>query len=150
MTVKLDYTPTYKLTSNATTAQEFANELGNWARDAEAVEWLGHKVARTQRDKSLYEARAKAFREVGDMCHSIGFPNASHVLRLSSAEVQSGHNRVARAEGLIEQLPPSHEGALSWLLNFGTRDRAQKLRASREVEFVEATQSAATVEGKGQ
>jgi len=41
------------------------------------------------------------------------------VIGLTPAEVQSGHDRVKWAEGLIRQLPRTHEGRNSWLMNFG-------------------------------
>lgn len=41
------------------------------------------------------------------------------VIELTPAEIQSNHNRVQWAEGLIRQLPETHEGRNSWLLNYG-------------------------------
>lgn len=49
-------------------------------------------------------------------------------IKLSKHEKQSGSTRVDWAEGLIEQLPVTHEGRNSWLLNFGTRKEAKELR----------------------
>lgn len=43
-------------------------------------------------------------------------------ISLTTAEVQSGFTRVKWAEGLIKQLPDTHEGRNSWLLNYGTRE----------------------------
>ena len=40
-------------------------------------------------------------------------------IQLTAAEIQSGYSRVRWAEGLIRQLPTSHEGRNSWLLNYG-------------------------------
>ena len=40
-------------------------------------------------------------------------------IALTPAEVQSGHDRVRWAEGLIRQLPADHDGRNSWLLNYG-------------------------------
>ena len=42
------------------------------------------------------------------------------VIRLSASEVLSGYDRVKWAEGLIRQLPETHDGRNSWLLNYGT------------------------------
>lgn len=42
-----------------------------------------------------------------------------NVIELTPAEVQSGYDRVAWAEGLIRQLPEAHDGRNSWLLNYG-------------------------------
>lgn len=47
---------------------------------------------------------------------------------LDAAEIQSGLSRVKRAEGLIEQLPPDHDGRNSWLLNYGTGAAAQRIK----------------------
>lgn len=40
-------------------------------------------------------------------------------IRLKPYEVQSGVDRLQRAEALIRQLPTSHEGRNTWLMNFG-------------------------------
>ncbi len=40
-------------------------------------------------------------------------------IKLTAAEIQSGLDRVKWAEGLIRQLPETHDGRNSWLLNFG-------------------------------
>ena len=66
------------------------------------------------------------------------------VIRLSKAELQSGYDRVRAAEDLIEQLPLQHEGASTWLLNYGTGVNAQKLRAQKGIEFVQYTSCAET------
>lgn len=65
-------------------------------------------------------------------------------IRLTAAEVQSGNNRQKWAEGLIEQLPLDHDGANSWLLNYGTGERAKSLRIARAINWLEYTQSAET------
>lgn len=41
-------------------------------------------------------------------------------IRLTNAEIQSGHDRVRWAEGLIKQLPLDHDGRNSWLANYGS------------------------------
>jgi hypothetical protein len=51
---------------------------------------------------------------------------------LTEAEAKSGFDRVRWAESLIVQLPQSHEGRNSWLLNFGTGEEARALRAEWE------------------
>jgi len=38
------------------------------------------------------------------------------------------HDPLRFAEGLIEQLPDDHEGAINWLMNHGEGDKAGKLR----------------------
>jgi len=45
--------------------------------------------------------------------------NASEVIYLTKAEIESGLSRVKWAELLIKQLPEEHEGRNSWLLNYG-------------------------------
>ncbi len=47
-------------------------------------------------------------------------PADVHVIRLTPAEIQSKHDRVKWAEGLIRQLPEDHDGRNSWLLNYGS------------------------------
>lgn len=49
-------------------------------------------------------------------------------IKLSKMEIQSGLNRVNVAEGLVLQLPKTHEGRNTWLLNYGIREEAQALR----------------------
>jgi hypothetical protein len=51
-------------------------------------------------------------------------------IQLSPAEIQSGHDRVRWAEGLILQLPANHDGRNSWLLNYGTGDESDAIRAA--------------------
>ena len=48
-----------------------------------------------------------------------GREGATNVIKLTPAEVQSGHDRVRWAQALIEQLPGDHDGRNSWLLNYG-------------------------------
>jgi hypothetical protein len=51
-------------------------------------------------------------------------------IKLSKHEIQSGLTRVGNAEGLIEQLPDTHDGRNTWLMNYGVREEAQKIRAN--------------------
>lgn len=44
---------------------------------------------------------------------------AIEVLKLQSAEIQSGFSRQDFAQELIKQLPEDHEGRNTWLLNYG-------------------------------
>ncbi len=53
-------------------------------------------------------------------------------IQLTPAEVQSGLDRVRYAELLINQLPLNHDGANTWLLNYGIGERAQRLQAKRK------------------
>lgn len=58
----------------------------------------------------------------------------SHI-KLTKSEIQSDHSRQQWAESLIEQLPESHDGRNSWLINYGVRLEAQKLRDDRGLWF---------------
>lgn len=51
-----------------------------------------------------------------------------NTIKLNSAEVQSGSSRVRWAEGLIAQLPKTHEGRNSWLMNYGIRGESDEIR----------------------
>lgn len=55
--------------------------------------------------------------------------DCAKVIKLSPAEIQSGHDRVRWAEGLIRQLPAEHDGRNSWLLNYAEFTPAEKLIA---------------------
>jgi len=44
-------------------------------------------------------------------------------IQLTPAEIQSGMDRIRWAEGLIRQLPESHDGRNSWLLNYGRDEK---------------------------
>jgi hypothetical protein len=57
-------------------------------------------------------------------------------IRLSAAEIQSKQTRVLWAEGLILQLPATHEGRNSWLLNYGIGTEAKELRASDKDKYI--------------
>lgn len=72
-------------------------------------------------------------------------PNAPcncRVIRLTGHEIQSGSDRQAWAEGLIRQLPATHDGRNYWLLNYGRRDEAKALRAKRKLRWDNTTQAA--------
>lgn len=49
-------------------------------------------------------------------------------IKLSNHEMQSNSSRVNFAEGLIEQLPDTHDGRNTWLMNYGVRKIAQAIR----------------------
>ncbi len=76
--------------------------------------------------------------------------NASkkRIIRLTKCEVQSNYNRQKAAEGLILQLPNTHEGRNTWLLNYGVRKEAIKLRERRNIGFDDGTESAHTTDSK--
>ena len=65
-------------------------------------------------------------------------------IKLSLAEIQSKYNRVNHAEGLIEQLPKDHDGRNTWLLNYGIKSEAIRIRRNRSINFNQKTQSAKT------
>lgn len=63
-------------------------------------------------------------------------------IRLSPAEIQSGHDRVKWAQGLIEQIPNNHNGRNSWLLNYGVREEYDAKRKERDLCMDPGTKSA--------
>lgn len=79
-------------------------------------------------------------------CQGTGLLNGkSPFIVLTAHELQSGLSRVGNAEGLIAQLPPSHGGRNTWLMNYGTRGEAESLRQKNEpyeVEWNSLTQAA--------
>lgn len=56
-------------------------------------------------------------------------------IKLTGAEIQSGLSRQRYAEGLISQLPKTHDGRNTWLMNYGTGDEAVALRKGRDLYF---------------
>lgn len=52
----------------------------------------------------------------------------SRIIFKTKAEVQSNHDRQQWAENLILQLPNSHDGRNSWLLNYGVSQEAEQIR----------------------
>ena len=58
--------------------------------------------------------------------------HSKRTILLSETEVQSGLDRVKWAEGLIQQLPESHDGRNSWLLNYGQSKQPPPLAAAPE------------------
>lgn len=56
-------------------------------------------------------------------------------IKLTPGEMQSGYSRQRWAEGLIEQLPSSHDGRNSWLMNYGVGETANKLREEHGLWF---------------
>jgi hypothetical protein len=67
-----------------------------------------------------------------------------------SAGEAYGHERVRWAEGLILQLPATHDGRNSWLLNYGEGAEAQALRAERGLGWDTETRSCQTPDAPGQ
>lgn len=65
-------------------------------------------------------------------------------IKISKAEKQSGVDRIRIAEGLITQLPNSHEGRNTWLMNYGRNAEAVRLRSMYGMVFDPTTQSAVT------
>lgn len=77
-------------------------------------------------------AYAVEWPKAGDLEKALA-TGANHVrpssITLTSAEVQSGLDRVKWAEGLITQLPEKHDGRNSWLLNYGVGLESEAIRA---------------------
>jgi hypothetical protein len=59
-------------------------------------------------------------------------------IKLSKHEIQSNLNRVKAAEGLIEQLPETHDGRNTWLMNYGVRETAQAIRDNDAQKYKDA------------
>lgn len=82
-------------------------------------------------DKDQVKTIADHIQHLEALAHAEMAPS----IRLSVGEIQSGFSRVRWAEGLICQLPSHHEGAQSWLLNYGTKPRAEELRAKKGLKW---------------
>lgn len=63
-------------------------------------------------------------------------------IRLNKYELQSGLDRVKNAESLIEQLPLTHGGRNTWLLNYGRGSVAKAKRSLKNIKWDNYTQSA--------
>lgn len=70
-------------------------------------------------------------------------------IKLTRPEIQSATSRVREAELLIAQLPETHDGRNTWLLNYGTGPEAKDLRSRKGIAFDEETQAAETVKRGG-
>jgi hypothetical protein len=84
----------------------------------------------TQHDPKDVEALVKALHEqISPLSTNVARalaklepkPEKPKVIELTLAEIQSGHTRIGWAEDLIRQLPETHEGRNSWLLNYGKK-----------------------------
>lgn len=65
-------------------------------------------------------------------------------IKLTGAEIQAGISRVDVAESLIWQLPETHEGRNTWLLNYGVKAEAREIRKRHGVKFNFSTLAAET------
>jgi len=63
----------------------------------------------------------------------------------NGAEIVSNTSRLKFAEGLIKQLPESHEGRNTWLLNYGISEEAITLRKEKGLLWDIETQSCETI-----
>lgn len=66
-------------------------------------------------------------------------------IKLNKHELQSGINRQHWVEALILQLPNTHDGRNSWLLNYGIGEEAVSKRLKKGIKWDKATESAETV-----
>jgi hypothetical protein len=71
--------------------------------------------------------------------------SAAMKYELTGFEEQSGLDRVRYAELLILQLPKSHDGRNTWLLNYGVGEEASERRLKRALAFNVTTQAAETI-----
>lgn len=72
------------------------------------------------------------------------------IIKLNKHELQSGSDRVSHAEWLILQLPTTHDGRNTWLLNYGISYEAVKFRNKRNIKFSKKTKSARLAKSKGE
>lgn len=122
-------------------------------------------ATRTRPTPNLYEAAERALNyitntesewgitlECGDMLRAALAPSSSEPGASqddgglmpyvpTGAEVQSGHDRLQWAEGLIRQLPDTHDGRNSWLLNYGRSDEAKAHQEKRNLTWNETSRS---------
>lgn len=64
------------------------------------------------------------------------------IVKFNEAELQSNLNRIKNAEALISQLPITHEGRNTWLLNYGVSEEANNRRKLKGINWDNKTQSA--------
>jgi len=71
--------------------------------------------------------------------------NKKQTITLTAHEIQSGSTRVKNAEGLIVQLPSTHDGRNTWLLNYGVGIESQEKRKKYpDVKWNDETQALET------
>lgn len=91
----------------------------NWEEVSKARGRIAQYMSKLERgvlsETSLDEVLCKHY--TGGKLTDPVIPNTS--IQLNNFEIQSGYDRVKWAEGLIRQLPETHDGRNSWLLNFG-------------------------------
>jgi Lar family restriction alleviation protein len=109
--------------------------LTEFAREHATGEWRGF-VAFARGDLPRHvSCFAQIGLDVSEAKHTVG----PHLL--TPSEIQSGLDRQRRAEILIEQLPPDHDGRNSWLMNYGIGDKAKALRLERNLPWSDAFKS---------
>ena len=67
-------------------------------------------------------------------------------IQLNTQEIQSNYSRVEHAESLILQLGENHGSRNTWLLNYGTSEKAVIMRRKKGLKFDELTKSCNTTE----
>ncbi len=63
-------------------------------------------------------------------------------MKKTDHEMQSGLDRVRFAELLISQLPHTHEGRNTWLLNYGNMKDSERMRDINGIKFDTETMAA--------
>jgi hypothetical protein len=63
-------------------------------------------------------------------------------VKFNNQEIVSGLDRIRLAELLILQLPNTHDGRNSWLLNYGVGKVSHRKRERKDLEFDSKTMSA--------
>jgi hypothetical protein len=115
-----------------------SERLGRWTEVHERVEQknIEHLQARIKKLEKLSAERLVIVDEFTHFSETeyklIRDRDSAHLtlphILLDAHEIQSGHNRVRHAEGLISQLPKNHDGRNSWLLNYGRGLESQEKR----------------------
>jgi len=102
----------------------------------------GHSIYDDERDSSEF---ADIFLKDYDVSNAVKtvevMPEVDGIIKLSKFEIQSGIDRVNHAEGLISQLPATHDGRNTWLLNYGRRKESWDKRAKKMLGWNRDTQS---------
>ena len=75
-------------------------------------------------------------------------PKMKKTIKLSESEIESGVDRVVRAETLILQLPETHNGRNTWLMNYGKGTEAIYKREKDGLRLDSETESAFKIEYK--
>lgn len=113
--------------------EELRAELNRWRVGwQEARRWLAEfPEVSTALEHLKDDAEGTGGADISSTREAMRQRRARTTITLSPAEIQSGHDRVRWAEGLIQQLPADHEGRNSWLMNYA-REGIEYAKAGAE------------------